>query len=372
VDAILAVITTFVPDYWLVELLAQCDRPVFLWCVEREMQCLALVCGPLITATLYNLSRRYRLAGADTGDAATWAELRSFARAAMLDRLLRTLRVGYVGGPCPIMCSMAVDEYALRRLGTTVVNLPIEEFYAAAKEVDDAAVARAWQQVRASVGRVTAAEADGLRSTRYHLAARWLVEQHGLQALSLNCFPHLKSQVCLAVSKLNDEGVAAACEGDLHSTILMHLLQQLAGRPAFNGDWLRMCPATNEALFSHCGGGAFALAARPQDVCLQCSMETRDGLAVCYATKLTGPVTLLNLMVGGGRLRLAALRGEAADTDLEYEGTPLKVRFPGDVREVLQRMARCGAGHHWNGAAGDWTGEFERLCEWKDIQWSRI
>ena len=67
-DGVLAVITTFVPDYFLVEFLSQCDVPVFLWAVEREMQCISLVCGLLNTATLHNLGKPYRLFGADVGD----------------------------------------------------------------------------------------------------------------------------------------------------------------------------------------------------------------------------------------------------------------------------------------------------------------
>ena len=36
VDGIVVVVTTFVPDYYFVELLGQCDVPVFLWAVERK------------------------------------------------------------------------------------------------------------------------------------------------------------------------------------------------------------------------------------------------------------------------------------------------------------------------------------------------
>lgn len=292
----------------------------------------------------------------------------------MLLRVLRTLRVGYCGGKCPIMLSMAADEYALKRLlGTTVVTLPVEEFYELAKGVSDGEAQAAWNEIKAGVGEVTALDADGLQSSRYYLAARRLVEKHRLDALSLNCFPHLKSKICLGVAKLNDDGIAAACEGDLHSTILMHALSRLTGRPAFNGDWLRMVPETNEVLFSHCGAGAFSLAERPKDVCLRCSIETKDGLAVCYATRMRGPVTLANLMMGtDGGLRLAALCGEGVETDLSYEGTPLKVRFADNPDTLLQRIARCGAGHHWNGAEGDWTRELGLLCEWSGVKFNAL
>src|SRR5512136_2588993 len=39
VDFILAVLTTFVPDHFIVEMLDTCDVPVFLWAVEREIEC---------------------------------------------------------------------------------------------------------------------------------------------------------------------------------------------------------------------------------------------------------------------------------------------------------------------------------------------
>ena len=373
VDCILTVITTFVPDYFLTELLDRCPVPVFLWAVEREMQCIALVCGPLITASLYNLGRHYHLAGADFGDAATLSDLEVFARAAMLGRVLRTMRVGYCGGKCPIMFSLTADEYALKRiLGTTVVTLPVEEFHDLAAHVRDDEAAAGWRDIKVGAGAVTALEADGLKSTRYYLAARRLAERHGLDALSLNCFPHLKSQICLGVAKLNDDGIAAACEGDLHSTILMSALARLSGRTAFNGDWLRMYPETNEVLFSHCGAGAFSLAASLGEVCLRCSIETHDGLAVCYATQPRGPVTLANLMLGNGDLRLAALCGESVPTDTEYEGTPLRVRFRDPVKQILQRLARCGAGHHWNGGFGDFMKELTLLCEWRGLMFNRL
>ncbi len=412
VDCILAVITTFVPDTFIVELLDACDKPVFLWCVERELQCISVVCGPLITATLFNLGKRYEIVGADipgSGSASNVAaparhagvprlrdeggygageedralagaathsplsRLLAFSRAAMLLRRLRTARVGYCGGKCPMMFSMAIDEYAIKRqLGVTVVNLPVEEFYDGAKAIPDAEAAGAWKEIKASVGEVTALEADGLLSTRYYLAARRLAERHGLDALSLNCFPHLKSKICLGVARLNDAGIAAGCEGDLHSTILMHALGGLTRRPAFNGDWLRMYPETNEVLFSHCGAGAFGLAGQPIDVCLRCSIETKDGLAVCYATRLRGPVTLTNMMYGPDGLRLACLVGEASETDLSYEGTPLKVRFKDNPEALLQRIARCGAGHHWNGASGDYSRELALLCEWTGMKWTKV
>jgi len=373
VDCILGVLATFVPDYFIVELLDGCDVPIFLWAVEREIGCLALVCGPLVTATLYNLGKRYQLYAADMPDEDTLDKLRIFTRAALMRRLLRDMRVGFCGGKCPIMFSLSVDEYAItQRLGMAVVNLPIEEFYRIAEGISEAEVNAYWQEMKACVGQVCAPEADGLLSSRYTLAAFRLAEEHRLDALSLNCFPNLKSRVCLAIARLNDAGIAAACEGDLNSTILMSMLQRVSGRPAFNGDFLRLYPEDNSILFSHCGAGAFSLAPCASRVCLQASIETLDGLAVKYPADMPGPVTLVNMMMHQGSLRIAAIAGEGIETDLSYEGTPLRVRFKDDIQDILQGVSHCGAGHHWNGGAGDYLAELGLLCEWLGLPFTLL
>ncbi len=260
VDCLLAVITTFVPDHFIVRLLDHCNVPIFLWCVERELKCIALVCGPLITATLFELEKPYALAGADIVDSETRKEFYTFARAAMLLRACRDMRVGYVGGKNEIMFSMSADDYTLKRtLGVTIVDRPTERFYQYAESIRQEEVARCWKTLRTRVGQVCATEPDCLLSTRYYLAAKKLCEELALDALSLNCFPHLKSKICLALACLNDDGISAACEGDLYSTILMHLLHCLTNRAAFNGDFLRMDPKKKRStLFSLRGGSVLS------------------------------------------------------------------------------------------------------------------
>lgn len=373
VDCILAVITTFVPDHFVTVLLDQCDVPVFLWCLEREIKCLATVCGPLITATLRELNKKYILIASDLNDSEAIGEFMVFARACAMRRILRTLRVGYAGGKNNIMFSMTADDFTLKqKFGVTTVPIPMEEFYQESEKIPAKDAQVYWQSCRRLVGQCAAGEQDGVLSAKYYLAARALCEKHGVEALSINCFPHLKSKICLAVARLNDEGIAAACEGDLYSTVLMHLFSRLTGRAAFNGDFLRMYPEMNEILFSHCGAGAFSLAARKDDIRLQASIETHDGLAVCYPTRASGRVTLANLMGARDTFRLSVLSGESVATDVEYEGTPLRARFGRPVKEILRSIAACGAGHHWNGAFGDFARELKLFCDWSGIRFNML
>lgn len=94
VDFIFALLTTFVSDYHIVELLDAYDAPIFLWAVEREIDCISLVGGLLISPTLYELGKHYQLYGGDIGNPDIVRKLMIFARAAMMRQVLRNMRVG--------------------------------------------------------------------------------------------------------------------------------------------------------------------------------------------------------------------------------------------------------------------------------------
>jgi L-fucose isomerase-like protein len=197
-----------------------------------------------------------------------------------------------------------------------------------------------------------------------------LASEMQLDALSLNCWPHLKARICLPISRLNDEGIGSGCEGDLHSTILMQALYSLSGRAAINGDFLRMYEEgqDNDVLFSHCGAGPMSMARSSSDIILQESIETHDGLGIFFPADQPGTVTALNLMGSRAGYRLSAMVGVVQPTDLTYEGTPMRLRFEIPVRTILQSAVDAGAGHHWSLAYGDFAREFALLCRWLGIE----
>jgi L-fucose isomerase-like protein len=373
VDIILVVLCTFVPDYYLVKMLDVCDKPVFLWAIEREMKCISLVGACLISGALYNLNKKYEVRAGDITDEFAMKRLLIFARAGMLLRICRTSSIGVSGGKNNIMLSMQWDEFALKRLfGINIINIPIEELYEIASGFSDLEVSEGWDNIISECGEISVKLEDGLYSARLYLAAREIVKRKKLAGYSINCFPALKSKICLAVSLLNNELYAAGCEGDLNSTLMMLLLESLANRPAFNGDFLRLYHDSNSILFSHCGAGAFSLAEDRTKVCLNASIETCDGCAVCYATYARGNYTLLNMMTGENGLRISVMNGEALETDLEYEGTPLRIGFKKSINEILENVCYHGSGHHWSGVVGDFSEEIELICRWMKIQFNRV
>jgi L-fucose isomerase-like protein len=369
VDFILTILATFVPDHFVVELLVACDVPVFMYALEREIDCISLVGAMLVNPTLYDLDKQYQIHAGDVGDGVIMDKLMVFARASMMKRVLGEMRVGYMGKNPEIMFSMAADDYGLHKvMGITVIPLRDYEYGERKKDIPDDIALNDWNAVKNMVGKVSVSDTDGLEASRGFLSMMRMAEERKLDALSINCWTQLKSRICLPVARFNDLGIGAGCEGDLHSTILMRLLYILTGRSAINGDFMRLYRDRNQIMFSHCGAGPFSMARSRKDITLHESIETRDGIGVFFPADKPGTVTAVNLMGSRAGYRLSALRGEVVEADQSYEGNPMNISFKKPVEDILQGAVECGAGHHWSIAYGDYEKEFELLAKFLNVE----
>lgn len=113
------------------------------------------------------------------------------------------------------------------------------------------------------------------------------------------------------------------------------------GRSGINGDFLRMFPEKNQILFSHCGAGPFSMARSLRDIALQESIETHNGLAVFFPADQPGTVTAVNLMGSRAGYRLAVMVGQVEETDMLYEGTPMRVHLPCQCNRSCKRPSRA-------------------------------
>ena len=142
------------------------------------------------------------------------------------------LRLGVVGKPSDWLIASHVN-YAdvLERMNIELIDIPISEMTCLG-EVDPG---------------MKGAEAIYER-------LKELVLQNDLQGVTLRCFDLLstvKNTGCIALSKLNDEGIPAACEGDIPTLLTMMLAKKLTGELCFQVNPARIQP-DGEMLFAHC------------------------------------------------------------------------------------------------------------------------
>jgi L-fucose isomerase-like protein len=373
VDCIVALLTTFVPDYFIVGLLDHCNVPIFLYAVEREIDCISLVGAMLSNPTLYDLGKLYDLGAGELGDPQIMSRVLSFCRASMMRNVLKEMRVGYMGKNPEIMFSMQADEYGLKQtMGVTVVPLRDFEYSEWGNQVTDKEASRDWANLKQNVGPVSVDEGDAIQASRAYIAMTRLSRERKLDALSINCWTQLKSKICLPIARLNDIGIGAGCEGDLHSTILMRLMYVLSGQGVLNGDFLRLIPEDNQIVFSHCGAGTLSMAERERDINLHPSNETQDGIGVFFPVEKEGDVTAVNLIGSRAGYRVAALHGQAKAGEVVYDGNPIRIEFERPVHDVLGAAVNCGAGHHWNIIYGDYIEDFRYLCRFLKIDFNLL
>ena len=81
-----------------------------------------------------------------------------------------------------------------------------------------------------------------------------IIAKYKLDGITIRCFDLLKTVKntgCIAVSKLNDEGIPASCESDIPTLLTMVACKKLTGEPGFMVNPARI-QTDGEMLLAHC------------------------------------------------------------------------------------------------------------------------
>ncbi len=361
VDLVAAVFATWSSDAVATRMLDFADVPMLVWALPAVST--GSICGAhQLACVLTELGRKYQFVYGKLDEQRCIDEAREYASAAMLTKRLRTVNLGQVGSRIEGMTEVSFDEFSMRKVfGPVVEHLSIDQFLSMRDSRDPASASDVWARAKAAAGRVSVPDEDGLRSAKAYLALKqWVVEKN-LAGFALECYPNLMGEACLAYSLLADEGVVAACEGDMNSALAMLMLYWLSGEPVHNTDLLTHFPEDNTILLSHCGSGSFGIADGQENIHLAPVRLAHKGLCVLFPGR-PGPVTLLNLVGREGTYRMTAISGEAIRTGMDFAGNPVRVRCQVDAVYLMYRLAEIGAGHHWMICYGDVTRELEHFA----------
>ena len=174
--------------------------------------------------------------------------IRLLAKVGEARQSLKGSKLGIIGEPSDWLISSVADkDTVMRRLGISLVDIPMREL------LDVIAVT----PLRESNEQ---ASADAIRNAlpvanQIYDALKMIVEKHQLQGFTIRCFDLLTAvhnTGCLALAKLNSEGVVAGCEGDVPAMLSMKIAQSLLGVSGFQANPASINPETGEMLFAHC------------------------------------------------------------------------------------------------------------------------
>ena len=226
------------------------------------------------------------------------------------------LRLGVIGAPSDwLISSLADSDRVKAALGVELVDIPIDKLASLARRPGgESAGDEVLSTADGEVAPEVAAALPG--AVRIYLALKSIVASEKLDGLTLRCFDllgSLRNTGCLALAKLNAEGIPSSCEGDVPALLSMTVLRLLTGRTGFMANPSRFDPQSGSAVFAHCTV-PFDLVS---NYCLDTHFESGIGVGI-KGFLPEGPVTVFKLSGKVDRMFAAegTLVGNLSETNL--------------------------------------------------------
>lgn len=124
-------------------------------------------------------------------------------------------------------------------MGIRVSHLPVKAYIDEVNkiETDEAVISMTDDLMRRSIRQIGASREDVMNGVKGYFAARRILEREKGDSMTLaGCVDLVKYRPCIAWTTMSDEGIPAACEGDLAAIASKTLVQYLFNRPGFQQD----------------------------------------------------------------------------------------------------------------------------------------
>jgi hypothetical protein len=165
---------------------------------------------------------------------------------------LRQTRIIHIGRQWGTTLSPKLKE----KLGVEVVQVEYDRFRKIYDAIDNKLVEAETDEWVKEAEKVVEPSRDDVRNaSRVYFTMKQLITQEKAQAITINClggFPlDQYGYQCLGFSKLNDQGIVAACEADMDSALTMLIFGYAFGVPGFISDPV-FDTSTNTVVHAHC------------------------------------------------------------------------------------------------------------------------
>jgi len=134
-------------------------------------------------------------------------------------------------------------EEVMDNLGTKIIAIGVDKLISEYEKVNETDEVKeiAKYYLNKAQKMVEPSSEDVIKAARMYVACKKLLTEYDATAITMDCLGVIGSRLidttpCLAFSKLNDEGIPAACEADLDALLTMLLIKHMFGKPSFMND----------------------------------------------------------------------------------------------------------------------------------------
>jgi L-arabinose isomerase len=366
-DAICVLYGTYADDTFATTIIEQSNLPAIVW-GTNQFDSGSIAGAQQVTEILTEMGRYYKVVYGDINDGRAIREILSTTRVAAARNRLRSSRIGVIGYQrIKGQTQAAFDEIELReRIGPRIVGVGMHLFTALMAQAGESKARRLWQDISKGVRHTSVNESQIMDGVRAYMAMKKIVQDKKLDAIAIEDWFDIIGIPNLGLSLLNEEGVPAGCESDVHSTLMLYLLSLLTEKPAFHGELLGILEKEDALLVAHYGAGAPSLAASRGKIHLEPDRASGKGVSVVYQVR-PGAVTVASLTGRRGTYRMLIAPGQSVRAkEVFHGGIVANVRFRVNHREVLDKAR--GMSHHWMLGMGDVSRELAEFCEMTGIR----
>ena len=233
--------------------------------------------------------------------------------------LFNGTRIGVFGQPSDWLIASGVDyDYIREQFGITTVFIDLQRL------VDE-------------IGKTE--KSDMLVADKTYSAIKKICQEERLDAMTIRCFDIVKAcntTSCLALARLNDEGIVAGCEGDMQTLMTMLLAKKLCNEPAFMANPSILTDKTS--MFAHC--------TVPLSMCYKTNMRTHFESGIGVAVQGDLPLGDYTILKWGGRKLDKYFVTEAKAIKNEYSNHFCRTQITFDVNLKPYLLQHPIGNHH--------------------------
>ncbi len=245
-------------------------------------------------------------------DAAGLDTLRRSINALAAMKSLAGARLGRIGDSSDWLVASSHDPQTVHDgWGVAVVPVPIDTLHAylASEGVPRTGPEFAFFDAAEAIREPD--QTDIGTSVGVYRALRRIVDEQHLDALTLRCFDLVldeKTTGCFGLSRLNDEGIIAGCEGDIPAALALLWVKRLTGLTGWMSNPARIDVPAGRLLLAHCTVPCSIVSRYT----IRSHFESSLGVGISGEFEL-GPVTLVRIG-GAGLDRLWTAEGQIIAT----------------------------------------------------------
>ncbi len=176
------------------------------------------------------------------------SRVRVLAKVNEAKRKLRDTRLGIIGQPSDWLISSQADYNKVKEmLDIELIDIPMQELL---DIISNIPLPHSTEHAPTEAIRQSLPGAEQI-----YEALKVIVTRYNLQGFTIRCFDLLtaiRNTGCLALARLNAEGIVAGCEGDVPAMLSMEIAQALTGVIGFQANPASINPETGEIIFAHC------------------------------------------------------------------------------------------------------------------------